>query len=108
MFQQQWTVTSLAVERAAGHHHQDQLLGDQAQAMKKKTRLPRSSKTRTTSVSEDKRPRGARGRPRKTASVTADSFYDDDNKKDKTAHFSVTAAEDTQKLPDSKSKSSGA
>lgn len=75
--------------------------------MKKKTRLPRSSKTRTASVSEDKRPPGNRGRPRKTGSTTTDSFYHDDNQKDETAHFSVMPAEDTQKQPDSKSKSSG-
>lgn len=76
--------------------------------MKKKSRLPRSSRTRTTvSVSEEKRPPGNRGRPRKTGPVTADSFYHDNTSEDKTANFNMTAADDTQKHPDSKSKSSG-
>ncbi len=85
--------------------------------MKKRSRRPRSSETSrqtsrtqtTVSVSEEKRPPGNRGRPRKTVPVTTDSFYHDSTAKDKTANldFSVTAADDTQKHPESKSRSSG-
>lgn len=74
--------------------------------MKKKSRLPRSSSTQTTlSVSEQKL--GHRGRPRKTVPGTTDGFYRDDAPNDKTPNFNVTAADETQKRPDSKSKSSG-
>lgn len=85
--------------------------------MKKKSRRPRSSeasrrtgRTQTAvSVSEEKRPPGNRGRPRKTVPVTAGGLYHDDAAKDETAHldFSVTAADDTQRHPESKSRSSG-
>nr|XP_046249123.1 zinc finger protein 276 isoform X2 [Scatophagus argus] len=76
--------------------------------MKKKSRCPRSSRTQTTvSISEDKRPPGNRGRPRKTVPLTTDSFYHENTAKDKTATFSVPAAGNTQKHPESKPKSSG-
>ncbi|GLD72361.1 zinc finger protein 276-like protein [Lates japonicus] len=85
--------------------------------MKKKSRHPRSSETSqqssrtqvTVSISEEKRTPGNRGRPRKTVPITTDSFYHDDAATDKTANldFSVTAADDTAKHPESKSKSSG-
>ncbi|XP_059191152.1 zinc finger protein 276 [Centropristis striata] len=85
--------------------------------MKKKSRRPKSSETSrqtsktntTVSVSEEKRPPGNRGRPRKTVPVTTDTFYQDNAAKDKTANLdcSVTAAEDTQKHPESQSRSSG-
>lgn len=85
--------------------------------MKKKSRRPRSSETSrqtgrtqtTASVSEEKRPPGNRGRPRKTVPVTTDSFYHDNTAKDEAANLdcSVTAAEDTQKHPENKSRSSG-
>ncbi|XP_075931824.1 zinc finger protein 276 isoform X1 [Anarhichas minor] len=82
--------------------------------MKKKSRRPKSSETsrqssRTTgSVSEEeKRPPGNRGRPRKTVPATSDSFYHDDAAaEDKTAVCSVTAADDSQKHPESKSRAS--
>ncbi|XP_019113765.2 zinc finger protein 276 isoform X1 [Larimichthys crocea] len=78
--------------------------------MKKKSRRgPRSNRTaKTASISEAKRPPGNRGRPRKTVPVTTDGFYHDNAAKDETADvdFSVTAAEDVQKHPESKSKSS--
>lgn len=82
--------------------------------MKKKSRRLRSSEasqqtssTQTTvSASEGKRPPGNRGRPRKTAPVTEESFYHDNAATHVTANsdFSVT---DTKKHPESKSKSSG-
>ncbi|XP_044047749.1 zinc finger protein 276 isoform X2 [Siniperca chuatsi] len=85
--------------------------------MKKKSRRPKSSETsRQTSrtqtkvnVSEEKRPPGNRGRPRKTVPVTTDSSYHDNTAKDKTVNldFSVTAADDTQKHLECKSRSSG-
>ncbi|XP_069019000.1 zinc finger protein 276 isoform X1 [Embiotoca jacksoni] len=87
--------------------------------MKKKSRRPRSSEaSRQTSgttaaaaanVVEEKRPPGNRGRPRKTAPVTADSFYRDDVATDQTANSDcgVTPADDAQKRPESKSRSSG-
>ncbi|XP_035521020.1 zinc finger protein 276 isoform X2 [Morone saxatilis] len=78
--------------------------------MKKKSRRPRSSRTQATvSVSEEKRPPGNRGRPRKTVHVTADSFYHDSTANNKTANldFSVTAADNTQIHTETKSKSSG-
>ena len=84
--------------------------------MKKKSRRPRSSEASrqtsrtqvTVSVTEEKRTSGNRGRPRKIVPVTTDDFYHDKAATDKTANldFSVTAA-DTQKLPESKLKSSG-
>lgn len=84
--------------------------------MKKKSRRPRSfetsqrqsSRTQTTgSVSEEKSP--PERRPRKTVPVTTDTFYQNTTAKDKTADLdcSVTAADDTQKHPESKSRSSG-
>ncbi|XP_029289896.1 zinc finger protein 276 isoform X2 [Cottoperca gobio] len=83
--------------------------------MKKKSRRPRSSETSrqtsgtTVSVIEEKRPPGNRGRPRKTVPVTTDRFYNDDTAKDKTANLdcSVTAADNTQKHTESKTRSSG-
>ncbi|XP_018559182.1 zinc finger protein 276 [Lates calcarifer] len=85
--------------------------------MKKKSRHPRSSETSqqssrtqmTVSVSEEKRTPGNRGRPRKTVPVTTNSFYHKDTATDKTTNldFSVTAADDTVKHPESKSKPSG-
>lgn len=77
--------------------------------MKKKSRRPSSTRTQTSgSVSEEKRPPGNRGRPRKTVPVTTDRFCRENTSKDKTANldFSVTAAEHIQKHPESKSKSS--
>lgn len=63
----------------------------------------------TVSVSEEKRTPGNRGRPRKTVPVTTNSFYHKDTATDKTTNldFSVTAADDTVKHPESKSKPSG-
>ncbi|XP_070687088.1 zinc finger protein 276 isoform X2 [Pempheris klunzingeri] len=84
--------------------------------MKKKGRRPRSSETprqtsriQTVSISEVKRPSVNRGRPRKTVPVTADGFYHDNTAKDKAANLdlSVTTADNRQKHPESKSKSSG-
>lgn len=85
--------------------------------MKKKSRRSRSSETlqqtsgkqMTVSVNEEKRTSGNRGRPRKIVPVTTDNFYDDNTATDKTADldFNVTAADDTGKHPESKSKSSG-
>ncbi|XP_034734557.1 zinc finger protein 276 [Etheostoma cragini] len=82
--------------------------------MKKKSRRPRAletsgqgSRTQTPgSVSEEKSPPGRR--PRKTVPGTTDAFYHKTTAKDKTADFdcSVTAAGDTQKPPESKSRSS--
>ncbi|XP_033491385.2 zinc finger protein 276 isoform X1 [Epinephelus lanceolatus] len=84
--------------------------------MKKKSRRPRSSETSqqtsrtqtTVSVGTEKRPPGNRGRPRKTVPVTTDSFYHDNTAKDKTANIDcrVAASDDTQKYPQSKSRSS--
>lgn len=86
--------------------------------MKKKSRRPRSSETSrqtsrtqtTVGVGTEKRPPGNRGRPRKTVPVTTDSFYHDNTAKDKTANVDcrVAASDDTQKYPQSKSRSSGA
>ncbi|XP_008291793.1 zinc finger protein 276 isoform X2 [Stegastes partitus] len=81
--------------------------------MKKKSRRPRSSEAsrqggRTMADgSEEKRPSGNRGRPRKT--VAADGFYGDAAATDKTANsdFSRTTADDTQKHPENKSRTSG-
>lgn len=77
--------------------------------MKKKSRRPRPSKTQTTvSVIEEKRPPGSRGRPRKTVPVTTNSFhYNAAEHKTANFDFSVTAADNTQKHPESKTKSSG-
>ncbi|XP_041795314.1 zinc finger protein 276 isoform X2 [Chelmon rostratus] len=78
--------------------------------MKKKSRRPRSSRTQTTvSGSEEKRPPGNRGRPRKTVPATTDSFHHDNTAKDEAGKLdlSVTSAENPQKHPESKSKSSG-
>ncbi|XP_076589825.1 zinc finger protein 276 isoform X2 [Chaetodon auriga] len=78
--------------------------------MKKKSRRPRSSRTQTTvSGSEEKRPPGNRGRPRKPVPATTDGFHHDNPSKDEAAKLdlSVTAADNTQKHPESKSKSSG-
>lgn len=63
----------------------------------------------TVDVTEEKRSPGNRGRPRKTAPVTADSFYLDNAATEKTVHadFNVTTAEDAQKRPENKSRSSG-
>ncbi|XP_034541106.1 zinc finger protein 276 [Notolabrus celidotus] len=81
--------------------------------MKKKSRRPRTSETaaqtsRTAATaagfSEEKRPAGNRGRPRKTVPATTESFYE---AKDEPANFSVTAADDTQKHPESKSRPTG-
>ncbi|XP_030280582.1 zinc finger protein 276 isoform X1 [Sparus aurata] len=76
--------------------------------MKKKSRRPRPSKTQTTvSVIEEKRPPGSRGRPRKTVPVTTNSFhYNAAEHKTANFDFSVTAADNTQKHPESKTKSS--
>ncbi|KAM8750467.1 zinc finger protein 276 isoform 2-T2 [Acanthopagrus schlegelii] len=77
--------------------------------MKKKSRRPRPSKTQTAvSVLEETRLPGNRGRPRKTVPVTTNSFHDN-AAEHKTANFdfSVTAVDNTQKHPESKTKSSG-
>ncbi|KAM9352176.1 zinc finger protein 276 [Symphorus nematophorus] len=78
--------------------------------MKKKSRRPRSSRTQTrASVSEEKRPPGNRRRPRKTVPVTTDSFYHENAAKDETANLDfrvMAAADDMQKHPENKSKSS--
>lgn len=60
-------------------------------------------------VTSEKRSPGNRGRPRKTAAVTTDSFYLNDCATEKTtdADFNVTTVEDTQKHPETKSRSSG-
>lgn len=60
-------------------------------------------------VTSEKRSPGNRGRPRKTAAVTADSFYLNDCATEKTtdADFNVTTVEDAQKHPETKSRSSG-
>ncbi|KAM7396334.1 hypothetical protein PAMP_019379 [Pampus punctatissimus] len=58
------------------------------------------------SVSEEKRPPGNRGRPRKTVPVTADSFHHD-NAATHTIANSDSSVTDTKKHPESKSKSSG-
>lgn len=54
-------------------------------------------------------PPGNSGRPRKTVPVPTDSFYHENTTKDKNANsdHSVTTADDTQKHPESKSRSSG-
>ncbi|XP_042352746.1 zinc finger protein 276 isoform X2 [Plectropomus leopardus] len=83
--------------------------------MKKKSRRPKSSETSrqtsrtqtTVSISAEKKPPGNRGRPRKTAPVTSDNFYHDANDKTANSDCRVTAADDTQKHPESKSRSSG-
>ncbi|XP_047452678.1 zinc finger protein 276 isoform X2 [Mugil cephalus] len=71
--------------------------------MKKRGRRTRSSEASRKSsegVGEEKRTPGNRGRPRKTAAVTADGFYHDND-------LGLTTADDTQKHPESKSRSSG-
>ncbi|XP_063333725.1 zinc finger protein 276 [Pelmatolapia mariae] len=85
--------------------------------MKKKSRHTRSSETplklsRTpmpVDVTSEKRSPGNRGRPRKTAAVTTDSFYLNDSATEKTTDvdFNVTTAENAQKHPETKSRSSG-
>lgn len=80
--------------------------------MKKKGRCPRSSepaqqtsRTQTpVSGSEAMGPPGSSGRPRKTVPVPTDGFYHDNTAKDKNAN--VDRADDTQKHPESKSRSS--
>lgn len=63
------------------------------------------------SVTEEKRTPGNRGRSRKTVPVTTDEFYHGKAAvaTDNTANldFSVTAADDAQKHPESKSRPSG-
>ncbi|XP_063761064.1 zinc finger protein 276 isoform X2 [Eleginops maclovinus] len=83
--------------------------------MKKKSRRPRPSQTSQqssgtqTSVTEDKKPPGNRGRPKKTVPVTTDNLYHGDAAKDSTANLdgSVKAADDTQKPPEGKTRASG-
>ncbi|CAJ1057021.1 zinc finger protein 276 [Xyrichtys novacula] len=85
--------------------------------MKKKSRRSRTSEpsgqtsetSMTVNLSEEKRPTGNRGRPRKTDPVTTDSLYNDSTAKDKAADidFSVIAADDIRKDPDSKSRPAG-
>ncbi|XP_034391260.1 zinc finger protein 276 isoform X2 [Cyclopterus lumpus] len=83
--------------------------------MKKKSRRPRASaasrKTSRTQaaggVSEEKRPPGNRGRPRKAAPATSGSFYHAAAAEDRTADCSVAADHDAQKHPESKSRASG-
>ncbi|XP_054476176.1 zinc finger protein 276 isoform X2 [Anoplopoma fimbria] len=88
--------------------------------MKKRSRRPRSSEasrltSRTQTVgssSEEKRPPGNRGRPRKTVPATTDSFNHEDAAEDKTADCSGKATDDTQQQqqqqqPESKSRASG-
>ncbi|XP_068458984.1 zinc finger protein 276 isoform X2 [Clinocottus analis] len=79
--------------------------------MKKKSRRPRapeaSRPTGRTGVRGGKRPPGTRGRPRKAAPATTDSFYPDAAAEDKTADCNVTAADNAQKPPESKSRASG-
>lgn len=82
--------------------------------MKKKSRHPRSSEaSRKTSrtqtsvtVNEGKRPPGNRGRPRKTGSVTADSFYHENTATHTTSNSDLSVT-DTKKHTESKAKSSG-
>ncbi|XP_053174615.1 zinc finger protein 276 [Scomber japonicus] len=82
--------------------------------MKKKSRHPRSSEaSRKTSrtqtsvtVNEGKRPPGNRGRPRKTGSVTADSFYHENTATHTTSNSDLSVT-DTKKHTESKPKSSG-
>ncbi|XP_071767349.2 zinc finger protein 276 [Centroberyx gerrardi] len=87
--------------------------------MKKKGKRPRlpdasrpTSRTQPGGVGEVKKPSGNRGRPRKTVPVappTIGSLHHDKGPTNKTARLdlTVTAADDTQKHPESRSKSSG-
>lgn len=63
----------------------------------------------TVGVTEEKRTPANRGRPRKTVPVTTADFYHGEAPPDKTVDldFSVTAADDAQKHPESKARSSG-
>ncbi|KAK5922998.1 hypothetical protein CgunFtcFv8_000007 [Champsocephalus gunnari] len=77
----------------------------------KKSRRPRPSQSSgtQTSVTEEKKPSGNRGRPKKTVPVTTDNLYHDDAEKDNMADLdcSVNAAVDTQKPPEGKTRAAG-
>ncbi|XP_041651373.1 zinc finger protein 276 [Cheilinus undulatus] len=84
--------------------------------MKKKSRRPRpetsgqTSRTQTTmSTGEDKRQTGNSRRPRRTVPASTESFCHENIAKDRDADadFSVTAADDTQRHPETKSRPSG-
>ena len=75
----------------------------------KKSRRPSQSSGTQTSVTEEKKPSGNRGRPKKTVPVTTDNLYHDDAAKDNMADLdcSVNAAVDTQKPPEGKTRAAG-
>ena len=85
--------------------------------MKKKSRRPRTMDTSqqagtvqpTEDTSEEKRLSGNRGRTRKTVPATTDSFCHDNAGTDQAVNSDLSAmvADDTQKPPQCKSRSSG-